>query len=255
MSKPQLEKLEQYLVREQKITHVVFVHCETTTGMLNPLSELASTVKKQDKVLIVDAMSSFAGVPIDVAGLGIDFLISSANKCIQGVPGFSFVIAKTAELIKCKGNAHSLSLDLYDQWHVMDSDGKWRYTSPTHVVAAFAQAIKELKQEGGIRARHQRYSDNNKNLRAGMSQLGFVSYIEESWQSPIITAFLYPYEDFNFNDFYTYVKKRGYVLYPGKLTDEDTFRIGTIGDIYKNDIEQLISIIEKYMKEEKNYDE
>ncbi|HEY2422373.1 MAG TPA: 2-aminoethylphosphonate--pyruvate transaminase, partial [Neobacillus sp.] len=204
------------------------------------------------KTFIIDAMSSFGGMEINVSELGIDYLISSANKCIQGVPGFAFVIAKKEKLVTCKGNSRSLSLDLYDQWKEMDKDGKWRFTSPTHVVAAFARAIDELEEEGGIPARSARYQQNNRILRERMEILGFKAYISEEKQSPIITAFLFPNEHFNFSEFYSFVKERGYVLYPGKLTDENTFRIGNIGEIYQEDIEDLCRIIEEYMGVVKN---
>ncbi len=136
-------------------------------------------------------MSSFGGVDIDVAGLGIDFIISSANKCVQGVPGFSFIICRKSELEKCEGNAVSLSLDLYDQWKGMDKDGKWRFTSPAHVVLAFAKALEELETEGGVKARFARYSENNRLLIEKMTGLGFRTYLDND-QSPIITTFLYP---------------------------------------------------------------
>jgi 2-aminoethylphosphonate-pyruvate transaminase len=157
------------------------------------------------------------------------------------------VIARIEKLLACEGNARSLSLDLFDQWKVMDKDGKWRFTSPTHVVAAFSKAIDELEEEGGISARALRYQNNNQILRKRLEKLGFHAYIPEEKQSPIITAFLFPNERFNFHEFYSFVKERGYVLYPGKLTDEDTFRIGNIGEIYQEDIEELCNVIESYM--------
>ena len=179
--------------------------------------------------------------------LEIDYLVSSSNKCIQGVPGFCFVIAKIERLLKCSGNSKSLCLDLYDQWKSMDKDGKWRFTSPTHVVAAFSKAIDELIEEGGVEARYDRYKKNNYLLRSKLKDMGFDAYIKEELQSPIITTFLFPRVDFDFSDFYNYVKERGYVLYPGKLTKVDSFRIGNIGEIYKEDIEKVCNIIEGYM--------
>ena len=236
------------LEEDQSITHMVMVHCETTTGILNPLDMISTLSKEYDKTLIIDAMSSFGGIDINVSDLGIDYLISSANKCIQGVPGFGFVIAKLENLKACEGNARSLSLDLYDQWKEMDKDGKWRYTSPTHVVAAFAKAVEELMDEGGIAARFARYQHNNLLLREKLKKVNIYAYISDEKQSPIITTFLFPYEQFNFEDFYSYVKAKGYVIYPGKLTDVDTFRIGNIGEIYEEDIQELCSIIDQYMK-------
>lgn len=249
---PKVEEIREILKVDQDITHIMMVHCETTTGILNPLEIMAKLSSEFGKTFIIDAMSSFGGMEINVSELGIDYLISSANKCIQGVPGFAFVIAKKEKLVTCKGNSRSLSLDLYDQWKEMDKDGKWRFTSPTHVVAAFARAIDELEEEGGIPARSARYQQNNRILRERMEILGFKAYISEEKQSPIITAFLFPNEHFNFSEFYSFVKERGYVLYPGKLTDENTFRIGNIGEIYQEDIEDLCRIIEEYMGVVKN---
>ncbi|MDR3349220.1 MAG: 2-aminoethylphosphonate--pyruvate transaminase [Acidaminococcales bacterium] len=237
-----------HLEKDGGITHIAMVHCETTTGILNPLDEVAAIAKQYGKILIVDAMSSFGGIPINIGALGVDFLISSANKCIQGVPGFSFIIARTGAIEKCKGVARSLSLDIYDQWAAMRKDGKWRFTSPTHVVAAFARALDELETEGGIKARHERYKANNALLRKNMKNMGFTAYLDEKIQSPIITTFVFPAPDFNFPAFYEYVKSRGFVLYPGKLTEVDTFRIGNIGEIYKDDIEKLCAAIKDYME-------
>ncbi|MCG7335022.1 2-aminoethylphosphonate--pyruvate transaminase [Sporosarcina sp. ACRSM] len=245
---PEEKDIRRILEEDQRITHIVMVHCETTTGILNPLDMISKLVKEFDKTLIIDAMSSFGGIDIDVAELGIDYLISSANKCIQGVPGFGFVIANLEKLKACEGNARSLSLDLYDQWKEMDKDGKWRYTSPTHVVAAFAKAMEELVEEGGIPARFARYQQNNHLLREQLEKVGIHAYISADKQSPIITTFLFPSEQFSFEQFYAYVKERGYVIYPGKLTDVDTFRIGNIGEIYEEDIHELCTIIEEYMK-------
>jgi 2-aminoethylphosphonate-pyruvate transaminase len=244
---PNESSIRMILEEDKEITHIVMVHCETTTGILNPLEMVANLSKTYGKTLIIDAMSSFGGIEINIPELGIDYLISSANKCIQGVPGFGFVIAKLEKLKKCEGNARSLSLDLYDQWKEMDKEGKWRYTSPTHVVAAFSKAIDELMEEGGIPARFKRYENNNRILRERLDQVGIRPYITADQQSPIITTFLFPNEQFNFDDFYSYVKQRGFVIYPGKLTDIDTFRIGNIGEIYEEDIQELCSVIEEYV--------
>lgn len=225
------------------ISHVVVVHCETTTGMLNPLDDICRIAKANNKTLIVDAMSSFGGIPMDVSQLAIDFLISSSNKCIQGAPGFGFVIAKREVLSKCEGNSHSLCLDLYDQWNQMDESGKWRYTSPTHIVRAFYQALDELESEGGIGSRHARYQENQRLLVQGMAELGFQALLPPELQSPIITSFLYPDPSFDFSSFYQQVKADGFVLYPGKISQADTFRIGNIGEVYPNDIKRLLKAI------------
>lgn len=243
----EIDEIKDILNKDKSITHIVMVHCETTTGILNPIEDIAKISKEYGKILIIDAMSSFGGIPIDVQKLSIDYLISSANKCIQGVPGFCFVIARREKLLKCEGNSKSLCLDLYDQWKYMDKDGKWRFTSPTHVVAAFSKAMDELIEEGGVLARNDRYKKNNFIVRKILKYMGFEPYIRENLQSPIITTFRFPNPEFDFNDFYNYVKKRGYVLYPGKLTETDTFRIGNIGEIYEEDIKKLCEIIGDYM--------
>ncbi|MBS5983489.1 MAG: 2-aminoethylphosphonate--pyruvate transaminase [Clostridium butyricum] len=245
---PDMDKVKEILDKDTEITHIAMVHCETTTGILNPIEHLSVISKEYNKTLIIDAMSSFGGIPIDIKALGIDYLISSANKCIQGVPGFGFVIAKKEKLEKCKGISRSLSLDLYDQYKGMDKDGKWRFTSPTHVVAAFSKALDELKEEGGVEGRYNRYKNNNLVLRKKLKEIGIESYIEENKQSPIITTFAFPTDAFSFNEFYSFIKERGFVIYPGKLTDVDTFRIGNIGEIYEEDINKLCEIIEEYVK-------
>ncbi|PKF49998.1 2-aminoethylphosphonate--pyruvate transaminase [Enterovibrio nigricans] len=248
-AQPQLSDIENALLSDTAITHVAIVHCETTTGMLNPIEAVASLAKKHDKVVILDAMSSFGGIPMDIGELGIDFMISSANKCIQGVPGFGFVIAKQSELEKCKGQARSLSLDLHDQWHCMETNhGKWRFTSPTHTVRAFYQALLELEQEGGIDARHQRYQTNQKTLVAGLKSLGFTPLLDENLHSPIITSFYSPtHSDYQFKAFYDRLKEQGFVIYPGKVSNADCFRIGNIGDVHPRDIERLIGAIQHAM--------
>lgn len=246
---PDAKKIGDILDKDPKITHVSMVHSETTSGILNDIESVARVVKERGKVFIVDAMSSFGGMDIPVESMGIDFLISSANKCIQGVPGFSFIIARRSLLLESRGKARSLSLDLYDQWETMEKDGKWRFTSPTHVVLAFAKAMEELEAEGGISARSARYTDNNRRLIAKMKDLGFKTYIDETHQSPIITTFLFPENVlYSFSDMYTYIKNRGYAIYPGKVTEASTFRIGNIGEIYSEDIDKLIEIIKDFLK-------
>lgn len=246
---PSADKVREILSQDLGITHVAMVHSETTSGILNDIEAVAKVVKAQGRTFIVDAMSSFGGVDIDVQGLQIDFIVSSANKCIQGVPGFSFIICNKQVLIESKGKARSLSLDLYDQWETMDKDGKWRFTSPTHVVLAFDKAMKELETEGGIVARAKRYEENNKLLIEKMREMGIAPYIDSEHQGPIITTFYYPTScNFSFNEMYSYVKKRGYAIYPGKVTSADTFRIGNIGEIYKEDIEALCEIFQAFFK-------
>ncbi|KHE14643.1 2-aminoethylphosphonate--pyruvate aminotransferase [Aeromonas hydrophila] len=242
-TRPEPAAIEAMLVRHPEITHLAMVHCETTTGMLNPLEAVAELCQRRGIRLIVDAMSSFGGIPIDMGRLGIEFLISSANKCIQGVPGFGFVIARRAALAACAGRARSVSLDLHAQWQTMEQQGgKWRFTSPTHTVLAFAQALRELDEEGGIAARHRRYSDNQRTLVDGMAALGFAPLLPEQWQSPIITAFYSPaHPDYRFADFYQRLKAQGFVIYPGKVSQADCFRIGNIGDVTPERVRGLLA--------------
>lgn len=246
---PDAGKVAEILDENPDITHVSMVHSETTSGILNDIESVSKIVKAKGCTMIVDAMSSFAGVEIPVADWGIDFIISSANKCIQGVPGFSFIIANKEKLIASKGKARSLSLDLYEQWETMKKDGKWRFTSPTHVVLAFAQALKELDEEGGIPARHKRYAENNRLLIEKMAELGIRPYIDGEHQGPIITTFFYPdHANFSFAEMYQYIKDRGYAIYPGKVTEADTFRIGNIGEIYKEDILKVSELIKEFLE-------
>ncbi|NKB66090.1 MAG: 2-aminoethylphosphonate--pyruvate transaminase [Candidatus Latescibacteria bacterium] len=242
---PDLAAVRHILEKTPDITHLAVVHCETTTGMLNPVEDILRLAKEFDVTTILDAMSSFGGIPMDAAGLQADFLISSANKCIQGVPGFSFVLARRSALEACQGRARSLSLDLYSQWREMEEKGgKWRYTSPTHVVRAFAQALQELAVEGGVEKRHARYRENARILVEGMEELGFSCLLPPGLRSPIITAFVNPpQETYDFRRFYAALKERGFVIYPGKVSSADTFRIGHIGDVAPADVERLVQAV------------
>lgn len=242
---PKPEILDQFLTQNPQIEYVAVVHCETTTGILNPVEKLGDVAKKHHCTFIVDAMSSFGGIPMSMASLNADVLISSANKCIQGVPGFGFVIARRQLLEVAKGNARSLALDLYDQWQQMEAGhGKWRFTSPTHTVRAFHQALHELFEEGGVTARFNRYQTNQSTLVEGMQKLGFSTLIERPYQSPIITSFINPsHQDYSFEKFYNRLKARGFVIYPGKVSTADCFRIGNIGQVYPQDIRALLEAI------------
>lgn len=248
--RPDPERVAALLAADPAVTHVAMVHSETTSGILNDVEAVGRVVKAAGRRFIVDAMSSFGGVDIPVADWGIDFLISSANKCIQGVPGFSFILARQDELIASAGQARSLALDLYDQWKGMAADGKWRFTSPTHVVLAFARAMEELAAEGGVPARHARYAENQRLLSERFEALGFRPYLDRAVQGPIITTFFYPEGvSFPFRQMYDFIKARGYVLYPGKVMEADTFRVGNIGEIYPDDIEALAAIMAEFLKE------
>jgi 2-aminoethylphosphonate-pyruvate transaminase len=244
------EPLTALLQRDPAITHVAVVHCETTTGILNPIEAIGSVARAHKKLFVVDAMSSFGAIPIDFESCGIDFLISSSNKCIEGVPGFSFVICRRAELAHCEGYARSLSLDLLAQLKGFDKNGQFRYTPPTHALLAFDQALREFEAEGGAHARRQRYQDNHQTLMKGMRRLGFRPYLPAAVQSPIITAFHTPADPrFSFDAFYRKLSERGFIIYPGKLTKVDTFRIGNIGRLFPNDLEQLVNAVEAVLGE------
>jgi 2-aminoethylphosphonate-pyruvate transaminase len=247
---PEASTVDRMLAEDSSITHVVSVHCETTTGILNPITEIGRAVKQRRRVYIVDAMSSFAAVPIDFEATGIDYLISSANKCVEGVPGFSFVLCRRADLVATEGWARSLSLDLLAQLKGFDKNGQFRYTPPTHVILAFDQALKELEEEGGVLARAARYRRNHEVLVEGMKKLGFRLYLDPKVQSYIITGFHYPSDPkFSFDEFYRRLSDKGFIIYPGKLTRVNTFRIGTIGRLFENDIRSLLAAIRETVEE------
>jgi 2-aminoethylphosphonate-pyruvate transaminase len=225
-----------------KFDVVAVVHCETTTGLLNPVKEIGQAVKKQGCRLIVDAMSSFGGISIDWKSVGVDALVSSSNKCIEGVPGFSFAIIKRDWLESDEVYPRSLSLDLVDQWKGFETHGRFRFTPPTHVLRAFQQALRELKDEGGVPAREARYRANHRALIAGMTQLGFGMAVAPKHQSHFITTFLEP-ASFDFASFYQALRDRGLIIYAGKLTATKCFRIGNIGRLYESDIRDLLKAI------------
>jgi len=242
--------LDRALAEDNSITHVAMVHCETTTGILNPVAEVGRVVKRHGRVYIVDAMSSFGAIPIDFAAAGIDFLVASANKCIEGVPGFSFVICRRDALLACDGYARSLSLDLLDQLRGFEKNGQFRYTPPTHSILAFEQALNELDREGGVMGRAARYRRNHEILVAGMKQLGFRPYLDPAVQSYIISSFYYPESKrFAFDAFYRRLSDKGFIIYPGKITQADTFRIGSIGRLFPSDIEALLSAIQSVLRD------
>lgn len=246
-----LQRIEDAFRADREISHVAVVHCETTTGMLNPVRDIGELCKRFDKIVIVDAMSSFGGIPFLLEEIQADFLISSANKCIQGVPGFGFAIMRRSAIEATQGWSRSFSLDLFDQWREMeDKGGKWRFTSPTHVVCAFDQALKELELEGGIASRFARYCENHRRLVAGMERLGFRCLLPSQWRAPIITSFLSPSDPrFAFDDFYQRLKSRRYVIYPGKVTNAETFRVGNIGHVFPDDMDQLVIEIDHVLRD------
>ena len=241
---PQPEEVAELLENHPDVTDVFLVHCETSSGILNPLREIADVVKAHGKHLIVDAMSSFGAVPLTVDKIPFDVMVSSANKCIEGIPGFGFVIIRRALLEQSKGRAHSLSLDLLEQWQYMERTGQWRFTPPTHSVVAFRRALEQHVAEGGVAGRQARYTKNRDTLVAGMRAMGFQTLLEDRWLSPIITTFFSPtHPNFEFKRFYNELKARQFVIYPGKLTIAESFRIGCIGQIDERIVGQLLRAI------------
>lgn len=235
-------EVKKLLKKDSGITHVGVVHSETTTGILNPIKDICKLIKSEGKTLIIDAISAIGAVPFDANQLQADFVIGSSNKGLQGVPGFAFVVSNREALKKCKGIATSLSLDLYDQWETLEkSKGSFRFTSPVHAIRCLAEALKELEDEGGIAARYDRYRKMQKVLQGGMEKLGFQTLELGKFQGPVITTFQSPKSDkWDFNKFYNLLKDQKCVIYPGKLTKMDTFRIGTIGDLKESDIHDLL---------------
>lgn len=249
-SLPDLRALEAELAKDRAITHVAMVHSETTTGIVNPIEEAGRVVREAKRLFVVDAMSSFGAIPIDLEAAGVDYLVSSANKCIEGVPGFAFVLARREPLLASEGNARSLSLDLHAQWKGLEADGQFRFTPPTHAILAFHEALRELEAEGGVEARGARYRDNQRTLVEGMARLGIHPYLRPEVQGPIITSFRYPaHPRFDFETFYAKLGDRGFTIYPGKLTTADCFRIGSIGRIFRKDVVNLLGAIREVLAE------
>jgi len=240
------------LQADPTITHVGFIHCETGTGIINPLVAISELCKAFNVGLIVDAMSSFGALPIDSQDVTFDALISASGKCLEGVPGMGFVFIRKAILAKCANNSHSLVLDLYDQHLYMERTGQWRFTPPTHVVAALAEAVQQFIEEGGQVARLARYTENCKILLDGLSEQGLKPFLNPDYISPIIITFLAPTSpNYDFKTFYNDIKSQGFMLYPGKLTDIETFRIGCIGAIGSKEIRQVVDTIKYCMQKMK----
>ncbi len=236
--------IEMALEDDPGITHVAVVHLETTSGLVNPIDEIGAVVARHKKQYFVDAMCSFGAVPVDFARARIDWLVSSANKCLEGVPGFTFVIARLDSLRAGRGNARSLSLDLYDQWEYFGRVGQFRFTPPVQSLLAFHQAMLELEAEGGVAGRADRYRNNHATLLAGMRAMGFAEYVPVEDQGYIITTFMYPDDpNFDFDVFYDRLSRRGYDIYSGKVAEGSCFRIGNIGRIFQEDMEDLLAAI------------
>ena len=242
--------LEAAFAADPSITHVAQVHLETGVGMLNPLEEIAAACERHGKGLIVDAMSAFGAVEIDLTKIAVDALVAASGKCIEGPPGMGFVIARRSVLEKCQGNSHSLAMDLHDQWTYMERTGLWRFTPPTHVVVAFRAALDQFLAEGGTAARGARYRKNCDALLEGMAALGFKSFVPREAQAPVIATFHAPADPaYAFQPFYERMRSRGYILYPGKLTKAETFRVGCIGAIDANEMRNVVSAVAETLKD------
>lgn len=239
---PRADEVAQALDADPAITHVIVVHCETSSGILNPVAEISEIVYAKGRKLLVDSMSAFGAVDLSVNKIRYEAMVSSANKCIEGVPGFGFVIARKSVLEASKGNCHSLSLDIHEQWATMNKTGQWRYTPPTHVVAAFLVALRMHEAEGGAEGRLARYTNNRDVMVEGMRQLGFETLLRDRWLSPIIVTFFNPaHPKFEFSRFYDLMKAKGFIIYPGKLTVVDSFRVGCIGRMDANIMRQVVA--------------
>lgn len=247
---PRGDEVGAALDADPDITHVIAIHCETSSGILNPVAEISEAVYARGRKLLVDSMSAFGAIDLDVNRIRYEAMVSSANKCIEGVPGFGFVIARKSELEKTKGNSHSLSLDVHAQWAAMVKTGQWRYTPPTHVVAAFLEALRIHADEGGVAARGARYTRNRDVMVAGMRELGFETLLKDRWLSPIIVTFFCPaHEKFDFDKFYDAMKAKGFIIYPGKLTVVDSFRVGCIGRMDEHVMRRVVEAAREALAE------
>jgi 2-aminoethylphosphonate-pyruvate transaminase len=244
------QALDKALTDGPWISHVAVVHCETTSGILNPLDDVAAVCAKHRRPLLIDAMSAFGALPIDAGRTPFDAVIASSNKCLEGVPGIGFALIRREALAAAAGNAHSLSLDLFEQWRGFETNGQWRFTPPTHVLAALKRALDEHAAEGGVAGRGARYRDNHRILVEGMLALGFQMLVPAPLQAPIIVTFLMPADPgFVFDDFYQRLRSKGFAIYPGKLTLADSFRIGCIGRIGAREMRAAVAAVGEAMRE------
>ena len=247
---PTAAAVAERLAAEPAVTDVALVHCETTTGILNPLAEIAAAVSQAGRRLHVDAMSSFGGIPIDLARLPLASLAASANKCLEGAPGAGFVIARTDHLAACAGNAHAVSLDLHAQWTGLEANGQWRFTPPTHILAALDRALDALDAEGGVAGRFARYWETCRTLVDGLRGLGFETLLDDAVQAPIIVTFRAPADAaWEFQGFYDRLAARGFVIYPGKLARAESFRVGCIGAFRAETMARFVDAADAVLRE------
>lgn len=249
-TQPDATEVEAILKDNSDISHVIMVHCETTSGIINPLQEIADVVAAQGRALIIDAMSAFGAIELDAKKIKFEAAMASSNKCLEGVPGMGFSIISKAALEKAEGNSHSLSLDLYDQWKAMEKTSQWRFTPPTHVIAAFSKALDLFDAEGGQAGRGLRYRDNRQTLIEGMRKMGFKTLLDDHLQAPIIITFHMPADPkFDFQTFYNKLKDKDFVIYPGKLTVAESFRIGCIGQLGQSEMNGALEAVRQTISE------
>ena len=242
------EAVDAALAADPAIGHVAVVHVETTTGLANPLDAVARTVQARGRALLVDAVASVGAAPLDMGETPIHALASTANKALQGVPGVAFCVARRDALTASDGNAPGLTLDLAAQWRRFAHDGQWRFTPPTHAVAALARALDELDGEGGVPARHARYRDNLAVLRRGLRERGFALLLDEGVQAPTIVTVHRP-PHLPFDALYDGLAARGFLIYPGKLTEAESFRVGCIGAIGRDAIAAFLDALDAVVAE------
>jgi 2-aminoethylphosphonate-pyruvate transaminase len=247
---PDTAALDLALAGDKTITHVAAIHCETTSGILNPIGEIAAAAARHGRGLLIDAMSAFGAIPLDAGETPFDAVVASSNKCLEGVPGLGFCLARKSALEKTAGNAPSLTLDLHDQWVAMEKTAQWRFTPPVHCILAFDRALDEFEAEGGVAGRGGRYARNCRVLVEGMRAMGFKTLLPDELQAPVIVTFHLPADPgFDFQRFYDRLREQGYVIYPGKLTVADSFRIGCIGRLGVAEMEGALAAVRQTLGE------
>lgn len=242
------ERIEAALKEHPSLTHCYFVHHETTTGMLNPLADIVDVCRRRGVITIVDAMSSLGGVPLDLRRSPADFVISSANKCLQGFPGLSLVLAERSALARTAGlPRRSFTLHLHDNWHSQERDGEFLYTPPVQVLNALDVALDELFAEG-LEARHRRYAACYDALHSGMRALGFAALLPEAWHSRLLTTYREPnHPAWSFDAMHDDLYEQGITVYPGKLTNARTFRLANIGNLVPADLNLFLHCLRDHM--------